>query len=76
LVYGTGSFQAFVIPLDFRKPKDTLILEIGNTPEDKFIYTTAKGTSPCSVGILDKIYLNDVEATYIKDQNVYILKKP
>ncbi|PYF75122.1 hypothetical protein [Pedobacter nutrimenti] len=77
IVFGKKeTIQAFILPLNFTKSRDTLILKIANTAEDKFIYTTKKATSQCSLNELDKIYLNNIEATYLKDQNVYILKKP
>jgi hypothetical protein len=72
-IYGTGTDRLFLIPLDYSKTKDTLIIKVANTPDDQFIYTVKKDLNPCGGSALDQAYFNN-DAIVTTDGR-YIIKK-
>ena len=55
-IYSTGTNRIFLLPLDYSKTKDTLIIKVASTPDDQFAYTVVHNVGPCGGNALEKAY--------------------
>lgn len=62
-IVGAGTARNFKLLLDNIKLQDTLIMKVGNRPDDKLVSKFKKSQEVCPVPIIDKILVNDLELT-------------
>lgn len=72
-IEGTGTGRTFKLQLDNTKLQDTLIMKVGNRPEDKLVSKFKNSEEVCPNPIIDKILVNDLELT--ANQGKYRIRK-
>ncbi|WP_123921396.1 hypothetical protein [Chryseobacterium viscerum] len=73
VIEGTAGARIFKLSLDIPKSQDTLIMKIGNKPEDKLVSKFKRTQEVCPVWVIDKIFVNNLELT--ATQGKYQIKK-
>lgn len=73
VIEGTAAARTFKLMLDNIKLQDTLLMKIGNKPEDKLVSKFKRTQEVCPAWVIDKIFVNDLEL--IPTQGKYQIKK-
>ena len=68
-----GSERYFLLSINFKKPKDTLVVRIAGTPDDQLIYTVKRASNSCFADEIDQAYFNNTEV--VNDKIKLIFKK-
>lgn len=68
-----GAGRVFVFNFNNSLQRDTLIIKIANTPEDRLIYSVKTPANHCEGATMDKVIFNNVEVNV--EKGLMILKK-
>lgn len=72
-VFGNVAERVFILPLDYSKSENSIIIRIAGTPDDVFNYIYEKTNNPCESSKLVKANFNNVEP--IRKEGVFIFQK-